>query len=285
MSNTNPWKYVEIDEGELKTNPYLNPPQRMAPTPATSPVPSVDTVAPVTVANLNDFLVLYNLSCVDADGNTFESYPELRVKKDIFRDSARQQVNRKPYDAAVHCEKNGLFLPSFALTCNIVIALYKNRTNPEAEALLQQYKNHGAGHGYQAQNTIINYATQEIVHYPSAADFNQTAAINAGRRKTGNFAKATLQDCSLEDALKDAVQTRYAKQLTGLADPKGLVEIGRYFGRPARLWFPWSGQVGTTFTDKRAAWFGCGSGGYLSLIGSGGLGYDGAARGVRLGAP
>ena len=278
MTTKNPWKYAQVDEVDVHSNPYLNPLPK--PTPA-SPAADANNAAPVTVTNLSDFLILQNLVCRDADGTIFEQYPELRVRKDIFRDQNRGQVNHTPYDWIVHCEQNGLFLPSFALTCNIVAGLYKNRNDPEANALLQQYKNHGNGHGYQAQNTIIHYGTQEVIHYPSGADFNQTMTVNAAfQRKSGSFTKASLQDSLLEDALKDPAHTRYVKQLTGLADPKELVEIGKYFGRPARLWFPWSGQAGATFTDKRAAWFGCNSVSFY-LDGSDNLiNYD-AGRGVK----
>src|SRR3989344_4391601 len=280
MSNTNPWKHVKIDEMDVESKPYLNPPPK--PTTQTPPIPPANNASaapPVTVTNLDDFLVLENLVCVDANGNIFEQYPELLVRKDIFRDQNRGQVNFTPYNAAVHCEKNGLFSPSFALSCNIVAALYKNRTNPDANALLQQYKNHGNGHGYHAQNTIINYANEEIIHYPTPADFNQTAAVNNGRRKTGRFSKALLQDGLLENALKDAAHTLYVKQLTGLANPADLVEIGKYFGKPAQLWFPWTTQAGSGFNEKRAAWFGCLTNS-LSLNGSNNLNDSDATRGV-----
>ena len=102
----------------------------------------------------------------------------------------------------------------------------------------------------------------------------------AFQRKTSRFDKVTLQDSLLENALKDAAHTRYVKQLTGLANPADLVEIGKYFGKPAKLWFPWNGQAGATFNDKRAAWFGCNSN-YLSLNGNYYLNYSNAGRGVR----
>lgn len=281
MSNSNPWKYVEIDEGELKTNPYLNPPARATPTPATPPAPSTDTAAPVIVSNLSDFLVLQNLNCVDAAGNIFESYPELRVKKDIFRDGTRQKINFTPYNAAAHCEKNGLFLPSFALTCNIVAALYKNKTNPETASLLQQYKDHGAGHGWQAQNTIINWGTGQIIHYPRDGDFpahGGTNNINQSQaHKKLAFDRSGFGDTTLEEALKRPNFNKYIRNLTGLANPADLVEIGKYFGKTARVWV-------SSSNETRAAWFGCLSNNF-NLYGNNNLNYNGAARGVRRGAP
>ncbi|MDP3698061.1 MAG: hypothetical protein Q8R47_00590 [Nanoarchaeota archaeon] len=237
------------------------------------------------VSVTDNFIELGDIACVDADNNVFEHYDNLAIRKDIFRNPQGQPINFTPYNGVVHCEQNGLFLPSIALSCNIVAALYKNRNNADANALLLQYKDHGAGYGWQAQNTIINYTTEEVIHYPSAADFNKKVIVNAGRqRKKGHFAKATLQDSLLESALRDTAHTSYVKQLTGLADPAILVEIGKYFGKPAKLWFPWNGQAGTGFNEKRAAWFGCISDN-LDLDGSNNLNSDDAARGVRRSAP
>src|SRR3989344_9417676 len=89
-----------------------------------------------------DFLTLEDLSCVDADGNVFESYERLDVRKDIFRADGKQ-VSRTPYAHAVHWEEMGLFLPSFALTCNIVARLYEGKTDAHVEKVLQQYKDKG----------------------------------------------------------------------------------------------------------------------------------------------
>ncbi|MDO8511523.1 MAG: hypothetical protein Q7S55_05150 [Nanoarchaeota archaeon] len=231
----------------------------------------------------NNFLAVENIQCVDDDGKVFEQYNHLAFSKDIFRKGGKI-INFTPYNAAVHCEKNELFLPSFALTCNIVVALSQNRDNADANALLQQYKNQGGGHGYHAQNTIINYAMEEIIHYPTAADFNQTVVVNAGLRKMGKCTKASLQDDLLERALKDTAHTLYVKQLTGLANPFDLVEVGKYLDKPVRLWFPWGGQGGTAFNEKWAAWLGC-VGDYFYLSGDGILSNYGAARGVKLVAP
>src|SRR3989344_2443178 len=172
-----------------------------------------------------DFLTLEDLSCVDAEGNIFESYDRLDVRKDIFR-SGNAQVDRTPYAHAVHCEEMGLFLPSFALTCNIVARLYEGKSDAHVEKVLQQYKDKGNGLGWHAQNTIIAYGS--------------------------------LEDALLKDALRDASSRRFLQQLTGLHEPEILIEIGKYFGKPAKVWFAWNGKAGKGFKEKRAAWFGCG---------------------------
>ena len=46
-------------------------------------------------------------------------------------------------------------------------------------------------------------------------------------------------------------------RLAILPNPSILVDIGTYFGKPANIWFPWSGQNSSAQTDKRAAWLGC----------------------------
>ena len=65
----------------------------------------------------------------------------------------------------------------------------------------------------------------------------------------------------------------YVQNLTGLTKPEILVDIGEYFGKPAKVWVSLSDEM-------RAAWFGCGSGSF-SLDAYDNLGYGSAARGVR----
>ncbi|MBI4152334.1 hypothetical protein HY495_01375 [Candidatus Woesearchaeota archaeon] len=247
---------------------------------------------PLRALNAGDYIKLENIVCVDADGVEFEKYPQLYVSRDIFRESNGQQKNYTPHNAAVYCEQNGLFLPSFALTCNYLAALFSMAVEKKtdgsykmkdatAKALLDQYKDKGNGNGYHAQNTIVDFSDQTIIHYPTPADFGQTNAVNAAHpRISKTFVKVTLQDSVLETALQDQAHLRYVKQLTGLRDPLVLVEIGNYFGKPAKLWFPWNGQNGASYMGKRAAWLGCN--GYNFILDADGiLNYSGAARGVR----
>ena len=247
-------------------NPYIDP-----------PVEPKGKKKRKEIKSLDDSLVLENIVCVDADGNEFEKYDLLAVRKDIFRDADGKHISFTLYNAVLYCEKKKLVLPSFALTCNLVAALFKNKTNSAVKLVLEQYKDYG----YHAQNTGIDYSMEQIIHYPLAGYFGQTGAVNSGRpQKALSFAKNTLRDCLLEDALKDSDYIRYVKQLTGLADPAVLVEIGKYFGRPARLLFPWSGQNGAKFTKKMVAWFGCISNN-LDLSGNYILNSSNAVRGVR----
>ena len=227
-----------------------------------------------------DFLTLEDLSCVDADGNIFERYDRLDVARDIFRADGKQ-INRTPYNHAVHCESNGLFLPSFALTCNIVARLYEGKSDAHAEKVLQQYKDRGDRFSYHAQNTIIAFGSSEIIHYPSASDFSQAAAVNASQRHVVlPFVKDSLEDALLKDALHDASTRRYVQQLTGLKNPEVLIEIGKYFGKPARVWFPWNGKAGKSFNETQSAWFGC-DGTYFVLGADNGLNDANVARGAR----
>src|SRR3989344_9342690 len=281
MNNTNPWKHVRIDEIDVESNPYLNPPAKPAtPTPPTPPANNAGATPPVTVTNLDDFLVLENLSCVDANGNIFEQYPELRVRKDIFRDQNRGQVNFTPYQAIVYSESKGLFLPSMALSCNIVATLFQRAVKLEngnyttldqnAKKVLDQYKDHGPGYGWQAQNTVIDYNGQNIIHYPRDADFPNhggTNNINASnpkvelpfKKKAGvfPFTNKKLENMTLEEGLNHPLVSTFVKQFTGLAGPSIFVEVGKYFQKPARVWFPTSPIKIDDCTETRAAWLGC----------------------------
>lgn len=306
MSNNNPWRYVQVDEDGLRDNPYLNPPARSTAGTTTPPLEVAVAAAsiPVTISNAGNFLQLGNISCVDADGKEFEQYNSLAVRKDIFRNGSGQ-INFTPYQAIVHCQGQGLFLPSMALSCNIVAALFKQAVklesngtyttlNAEAKKVLDQYKNHGSGYGWHAQNTVIDYNAQRIIHYPIDADFPShggTANINAAHPKTElpfkkkegmwPFTDKKLENMALEQGLNHPLVSTFVKQVTGLADPSDLVRVGHYFQKPARVWFP-TNPVVEDCTETRAAWFGCNSYG-LDLGGSNFLDGDDAARGVRRG--
>ena len=285
MTPSDIWKHVRVDPQALEKNPYLHPAPTGGGSGSGAGAGSGAGNPPPRAINASDYLKLENIVCTDADNNVFESYSELYLAKDIICNSDKSQINKKPYDWAVYFEPQGLFLPSFALSCNLLQALFQGRSNPEIKAILDQYKDKGNGTGYQAQNTVVDFGAEQIIHYPTVADFNQTGVVNAGKpRVPQNFARAALQDSLLEDALREAEPTRYVKQLTGLRDPSILVEMGTYFGKPAKLWFPWNGKAGTGFREKRAAWLGCNVT-YFGLGAGNNLGNYDAARGVGLVLP
>src|SRR3989344_3224274 len=277
----NPWRYVQVDAEGLENNPYLNPrtPAQTKPSTGATTVPPTPAT-PVTVTNSGDVMLLHNLSCVDANGNIFEQYPELRVRKDILRDQNRGQVNFTPYQAIVYSESKGLFLPSIALSCNIVATLFQRAVKLEngnyttldqnAKKVLDQYKDHGPGYGWQAQNTVIDYNGQNIIHYPRDADFPNhggTNNINASnpkvelpfKKKAGvfPFTNKKLENMTLEEGLNHPLVSTFVKQFTGLAGPSIFVEVGKYFQKPAKVWFPTSHIKVEDCTETRAAWLGC----------------------------
>src|SRR3989344_8931764 len=106
----------------------------------------------VVVVGAGDCLRLENLVCVDAEGKEFERYDTLYVAKDVVRNGTTHR-SFTPYQAITHFEQEGkgFFVPSFSLSCNILAALYAHKDIPEAHAVLQQYRYHRAGSGWQAQ--------------------------------------------------------------------------------------------------------------------------------------
>ncbi|GEM_PF-1625662 len=241
------------------------------------------------VYSLNDdFLAVENIQCVDADGNPFEQYDRLLVDKDVVRSDDGKHVNFIPYRAITHFEKNGsLFLPGIALSSNILAALYQHRDDPEVKPVLMHYKNHGAGFGWHAQNTVIDWGEQKIIHYPHKNDFTEhggKTSINQARQRTLlSFARKekrkifwdrSLSNTTLEKGLEDPLMARFVRQLTGLENPSLLVEIGNYFGKTARVWI-------SSSNDTKAAWLGCDDINF-NLLGNYYLYDDNAARGVRL---
>jgi hypothetical protein len=230
------------------------------------------------IVSLDDYLLLKNITCTDADGNIFENYPEIYVAKDVVRDNVSKFVNFTLYQAITHFEKQGnsSFLPSYALTCNIVTVLFENKSDSEVEKVLLQYKKKDAQRfGYHAQNTLNNTKTGKVIHYPYDNDFPNHGGnddVNQSKRIELDF--GLNRSDTLENVLKSVNGKRAIQNLTGLKQPEVLVEIGDYFSKQAYLWAP---------SDSRvcAAWFGCSSYDFVINTNSG-LDNDSGARRVLL---
>ncbi|MFA5887621.1 MAG: hypothetical protein WC852_02835 [Candidatus Nanoarchaeia archaeon] len=232
---------------------------------------------PAIVEGLSrDYIALENICCVDADGNEFERHGRIYVPKSIEKNGVGSQINNTPYNWIVYFENKGMSLPSFALSCNILEALWKNNGNSEYMQLLMQYKDKGNGYGWHAQNTLVNWGSGQVIHYPSDADFTSNGGnsnVNNGKRKPLQFDRKGLKDLKLEDALKNPAMARFVKQFTGLKNPEVLVAIGRYFGKPAYVWT-------SSSNETRSAWLGCN---YFNFVldADDDLFINYAARGVR----
>ncbi|MEA3378804.1 MAG: hypothetical protein U9Q69_04145, partial [Nanoarchaeota archaeon] len=194
-----------------------------------------------------------------------------------------------PYQGITHFEQQGLFLPSFALSCNILVALYANRSDADANAnaVLMHYKDHGSGYGgWHTQNTVVkwNKGKGQVIHYPHDSDFPEhggTNDVNQGKRQSLDFKVKGFGNMELKEALKKKHFKNYIKNLTGLPNPEILVEIGDYFSKPARVWVPSKvGEVETT----RCSWLGCNNIDFI-LSTSNLISYNNAARGVLFGEP
>jgi hypothetical protein len=213
-----------------------------------------ETVSPsVSQGAFRDgYFVLEDVQVFDADDNVTEYYPKLEVMADVQRDSAGSILKHTPYAAALHCKEKGLFLPSMALSCVVLARLFALRGTPQFGRVLAQYKDTGLGWGYHGQNSVVDWKSRKVIHYPCAADFEQEGSINSGKRVSLGFDKSGLKTKTLESALEDANHRKFIQQLTGLQDLRILIEIGKHFEKPAHLWVP------SKKTSTQAVWFGCG---------------------------
>ena len=119
-----------------ETPAAAEPPPASIPEVATPPVPRRRRPRS---KSLDSFIVMNNLVCKDADGTVREQYDRLEVMADVFRDKKKVRLFT-PYEAVQHCEANGMFLPSFGLSCAMLQWLWDHRAQPEAASILQQYK-------------------------------------------------------------------------------------------------------------------------------------------------
>jgi hypothetical protein len=215
----------------------------------------------VKISSNDGYITLKNIVCIDSEGKPFEQYDKIMVKKNIGIDTNNDPIKITPYEAITYFEKqnNGLFLPSLALTCNILAALYGNRVDDDIGAkVLMQYKDSGKGcRSLHAQNTIINWNTQEIIHYPKESDFPNnggTHKINFGKQKKIGFHLTTLESQKLEIALKNKEYRKFIQNLTGLKEPEVLYYAAwTRLGPDNYLWIP-SNPKNKDYV--RPTWFG-----------------------------
>jgi len=259
-----------------------------------SGVEKVSGAGLVSVVNSNDFLTLKGVKCFDHNGKVMEQYDELIVSKDVVRHatdkyegkSLNKDINFTPYKAIAHFEnqKNGLFLPSFALLSNVMLALYDQRdSGSDVKKVLDQFRDYGSGYGWHISNTLVDWKDKKIIHYPDDSDFPECGGnegINKGRqRREFGFDNKGFGDLVLEDALKKSGFRNYLIDLTGLKKPEVLCDVADYFGKPAMVWVP-SNVEKADYSS--GAWLGCSSN-YFYLSAFIDLYSDIAARGVGAG--
>lgn len=307
----NPWKHCKVDPDSLKDNKYVNPP--LPPPAGDDDAGSGageggdagsgndDNDNPdVNIIDAKDFLILEDIVCYGSDGKIFEQHDKLEIAKDVMRSAKEfydatkkkpKHVDFTPYQAISHFEKqkNGLFLPSYACQTVALVKLFQASVrkkqdgsfeiiNQEFEKVLQQYKNYGPGHGYHNNNTIVDGAGGRIIHYPSKDDFTSHGGkkdINKARQKIERPFPTDMDraSSSLDDALKNAVKANYTQDLTGLKNPRILIDLAKYFGRTV-----WSYPADNSTCS---AWLGCLNYYQFVIVSNLNLNVSGAARGVR----
>lgn len=230
------------------------------------------------------YIGLENISCADADGDLIERYDKIFIKTNLAttNKNAMRLSNFTIYGAAYFFErqKGDVFLPSCALTCNILARLYELRHYEEMENLLLQYKNHGLNDGWHIQNTIVDWRGQRIIHYPGYSEIPKKVKKRDMNHKRNctilSFTPEKFEDGPLKFLLKNSSFEEFIKNLTGLEDPEILVSIGDYFVKPARVWLP---NEPSKEERPSVAWIGCRHD-HLDIYIYGGTNFSGPARGV-----
>ncbi len=216
-------------------------------------VPHLSQAAKPSIEIFNArYLCLRNICCVDADGQEFEHYDELYVRRGVDINRRNEPLTFSTYNAIAVCEQRKEFLPSLALHCNILAALYlamKQETNQhknfDLRCELDYYGRTGYG-GY-ATNTIIDQPKQRIIHYPRDEDFGFHGGLDevnkSIKRVALPFDDSTLQDADVTKRLSGLSSHSFVRNLTGLCDPNILEEIAAHFRlQPAIISVPTRAQ-------------------------------------------
>jgi hypothetical protein len=203
-----------------------------------------------------DYLVLTDIKCQDSKGDVFEEYKVIKLARNLSNTVGF--IHETTYlDAVKSLQKksDGEFLPSAALTCNILMALFEEKDNPDVNAVLKKYKKYNAIHGWVHQNTVINRNQKMIIHYPKRDDIGnwilrytyndsyeynkqlktiylpyQSDEVNIKNQAGETFRSEEIRDISITDAVLIPHYLEFLQNLTGLKDPKSLKNISDYLG-------------------------------------------------------
>lgn len=228
-----------------------------------------------------EYVWLKEVCCKDEYGDMMEYYNKIFVKTSPATTNKKRSSYFKLQRAISFFErqKGDVFLPSTALTCNILAKIYELRHYEEMENLLLQYSDHKANDGWHLQNTIIDWKGQRIIHYPGYSEAPKKIRkrdMNYNRDcKILGFKFEHVEDTKLEFLLQEPDTTCFIKDLTGLEKPEILVEIGDYLRKPTRVWFPNDPEEAKPST----VWVGCRNDNFDLYLASG-INYSGPARGV-----
>ena len=237
---------------------------------------------PVPKPTDSKYISLNNISCINADGDQIEHYKNISIKTSIASTKNGKSFNLTMPGAVSYFEKQkeDMFLPSCALTCNILARLYELKFYEEMENVLLQYKNHGLNDGWHVQNTVVDWRGERIIHYPGYSNIPKKVKKREMNHKRNctilGFSPEKFEGGPLKFLLKNHNFEEFIKNLTGLEDPEVLVSIGEYFNKPTMVWLP---DKPSKDEHVSVAWIGCRHDN-LDIYIYGGPNYAGAARGV-----
>ncbi len=226
-------------------------------------VPLPGPTSPVQIRDFDkNYLVFENIVCYDAVGKETERYPQLRVRRNVYRGEDEKIISLKPYEAIVHAEEQGDFNPSSALTTALLVAAFRGREKSYANDFLEQYRGKYSGDGWHVVNTITQWqcGTGHLIHYPQQADFPRESHV---RKQINQARPRQVIDFTVDESFGNRLVSdvpaqsefgKYLKNWCGLPDLGIVMEIGRHFSTSVKAEVP-SNPSAVNYTA--GAWLGC----------------------------
>ncbi len=187
-----------------------------------------------------DYITIGEIVCTDYMGDEFEFHSPLEIEEDW--------KGTGPIFSAYQDEKR--FLPSLALTCNILKQLYQGRNDPFQEQY-NQYKNLSLRFlfGDIACNTAVFWEDTHarVVHYPNKGYLPQYSTLNkfVDPAELSCPISPIFKSGPLEEGLKHLRFSRFISNLTGMENPQILLDIANEMNISANIELP-SGRGITT---------------------------------------
>jgi hypothetical protein len=276
---------VAPDEAEVRTPPRGA--RRVEPEPE-----------PAAVFTKVEPIIIPEIVCVGSDGKVFERRENLLVDGDVVRKAGEfyegtrilRHMSFTPYQAISHFEKHGRQLPDYPTLCGILEYVFRKGVkklpdgtyetlDAKAKAVLDQFKNYGAGYGWHAVNGVVDGVHDCIIHNPHDSDFPSYGGSDGINAKLERIVRPFKRSkdwgwSRMEPCLKDKNKVNFLKDLTGRENLNIFLELAEYFGREPWFYPPTKGSV-------RSAWLGCDYGLNFGLDSNSLLDLNLAARGVR----
>jgi len=195
----------------------------------------------VSLFDANKQVVLENVSCIDAKMQIIEKYKRVSFEKEII--AVKNSANENLSNVNTSLQKKNAFIPSIALTCNLLAALYEYRENPFSRQMILEYIRPKEQGVWFKTSSTVNWKEQKMKYYDSreskffeSKNVECKNSISDSKNAFQNISLYRSGEVLLETLLKE--NESFVKNLTGLRNPEILCKLAKNYKKEMKIWLP-----------------------------------------------